>query len=151
MPQRDLSTADLAAVEPERREATDPTAAAESTDARTVNEDTGATTRATNGGPANHQPEPGAGDLESLIPEDQGVEYRRRWEEIQVRFVDEPRGSVEQADQLVANVIAQLADTFASERKSLEQQWGRGDEVSTEDLRVALQRYRSFFTRLLAA
>jgi hypothetical protein len=150
MPQRDLSTADLAAVEHDRRESTDPTAQTAAV-ARPMNQDERAGTTRSDGGPANHQPDPGDVPLDSLITQDEGIEYQRRWEEIQVRFVDEPRGSVEQADQLVANVIAQLADTFARERGSLEQQWDRGDEVSTEDLRVALQRYRSFFTRLLAA
>jgi hypothetical protein len=77
-------------------------------------------------------------------------EFQRRWEEIQVRFVDEPRGAVEDADALVATVMQRLADGFASERERLEAQWGRGEDISTEDLRVALQRYRSFFQRLLA-
>jgi len=63
--------------------------------------------------------------------------------------VDEPRRSVEQADALVAEVIKRLANSFAEERSKLEGQWGRGGDVSTEDLRVALRRYRSFFDRLL--
>ena len=73
------------------------------------------------------------------------------WETIQTGFVDEPRQTVEQADELVAEVMKRLAEGFAGERERLEQQWGRGEDVSTEDLRVALQRYRSFFQRLLAA
>jgi hypothetical protein len=77
-------------------------------------------------------------------------EFQSRWEEIQVRFVDEPRGAVEDADALVATVMQRLAEGFASEREHLEAQWGRGEDISTEDLRVALQRYRSFFQRLLA-
>jgi hypothetical protein len=77
-------------------------------------------------------------------------EFQARWEEIQVRFVDEPRGAVEDADALVATVMQRLAEGFASEREQLEAQWGRGEDISTEDLRVALQRYRSFFRRLLA-
>jgi hypothetical protein len=77
-------------------------------------------------------------------------EFQTRWEEIQVRFVDEPRGAVEDADALVATVMQRLAEGFASEREQLEAQWGRGEDISTEDLRVALQRYRSFFQRLLA-
>jgi hypothetical protein len=64
--------------------------------------------------------------------------------------VDEPRRTVEQADELVAQVMQRLAESFASERERLEGQWGRGEDVSTEDLRVALQRYRSFFQRLLS-
>jgi hypothetical protein len=66
-------------------------------------------------------------------------------------FVDEPRRAVEQADALVADLMQRLASVFSDERKSLEGQWDRGDDVSTEDLRVALQRYRSFFDRLLSA
>jgi hypothetical protein len=63
--------------------------------------------------------------------------------------VDEPRRSVEQADGLVAEVIKRLANSFADERAKLEGQWGRGDNVSTEDLRISLRRYRAFFDRLL--
>lgn len=63
--------------------------------------------------------------------------------------MDEPRRAVERADELVAEVIKRLADSFAQEHSRLEGQWGRGDHVSTEDLRVALQRYRAFFDRLL--
>jgi hypothetical protein len=77
--------------------------------------------------------------------------FRSRWNEIQVSFVDEPRAAVERADQLVAETMKQLAESFAAERNKLESQWGRGDQVSTEDLRQALQRYRSYFERLLAA
>ena len=77
-------------------------------------------------------------------------DFQTRWEAIQVRFVDEPRGAVEDADALVANVMQRLAEGFAQERERLEGQWGRGEDISTEDLRVALQRYRSFFQRLLA-
>jgi hypothetical protein len=76
--------------------------------------------------------------------------FQSRWEEIQVRFVDEPRGAVEDADALVATVMQRLAEGFAQERERLEAQWGRGEDISTEDLRVALQRYRSFFQRLLS-
>jgi hypothetical protein len=85
----------------------------------------------------------------TLFPESEGKEFRTRWTDIQTGFVDEPRRSVEQADALVAEVIKRLAETFAEERSKLEGQWGRGDDVSTEDLRVALRRYRSFFDRLL--
>jgi hypothetical protein len=75
--------------------------------------------------------------------------FRSRWTEIQTGFVDEPRHAVEEADGLVAEVVQRLVQTFADERTKLEQQWGKGDDVSTEDLRVSLQRYRSFFERLL--
>jgi len=65
--------------------------------------------------------------------------------------VDEPRRAVQQADSLVAEVMKRLAESFAKERGALESQWDRGDNVTTEDLRLALQRYRSFFDRLLKA
>ena len=86
-----------------------------------------------------------------LLETDEAKELRDKWEEIQAGFVDEPRSSVEQADGLVADLMQRLASSFADERSRLESQWGRGDEVSTEDLRVALTRYRSFFERLLSA
>jgi hypothetical protein len=92
-----------------------------------------------------------ADDTGPLLPERQGSEYMSRWEAIQVTFVDDPRHAVEEADALVATVMQQLADGFAHEREGLEGQWSRGEDVSTEDLRVALQRYRSFFRRLLSA
>jgi hypothetical protein len=85
----------------------------------------------------------------TLFPENEAKDFHRRWTEIQTAFVDEPRRAVEQADSLVAEVIKRLANSFAEERSKLEGQWGRGDNVSTEDLRVALQRYRAFFDRLL--
>ena len=76
--------------------------------------------------------------------------FRSRWHTIQTQFVDEPRRSVEQADELVAATMKRLAEVFASERQNLEREWDRGEDISTEDLRIALQRYRSFFERLLA-
>jgi hypothetical protein len=77
-------------------------------------------------------------------------DFRSRWEKIQIGFVDEPRKSVEQADELVASTIKRLAEMFANERQKLEAEWDKNDNVSTEDLRVALRRYRSFFDRLLS-
>lgn len=85
-----------------------------------------------------------------LFPGDELNTLRTRWKEVQTAFVDEPRKAVEQADQLVASAMKRLAEVFAGERAGLEKQWDRGDNVSTEDLRVALQRYRTFFDRLLA-
>jgi hypothetical protein len=90
-------------------------------------------------------------DDEPLLPESEGAELQTRWESIQTRFVDDPQSAVEEADALVASTMQQLADGFASAREDLEGQWSRGEDISTEDLRVALQRYRSFFRRLLAA
>jgi hypothetical protein len=92
-----------------------------------------------------------AAEVASLLPHDEEIDLRRRWEEIQTRFVDDPRQAVEDADVLVAGVMKSLADGFAQAREQLEGQWSRGEDVSTEDLRVALQRYRSFFQRLLSA
>jgi hypothetical protein len=86
-----------------------------------------------------------------LLADDATSDVRSRWEQIQASFVDEPRRAVEEADTLVAELMQRLADSFAQEREGLEGQWDRGDEVSTEDLRIALQRYRSFFDRLLSA
>jgi hypothetical protein len=86
-----------------------------------------------------------------LVSQEESGDFRRRWEEIQTRFVDEPQRAVEEADALIAACMQQLADGFARERERLEGQWSRGEDVSTEDLRVALQRYRSFFQRLLSA
>ena len=102
---------------------------------------------ATDGAPAAEPTETDA----PLLAEDQAGTYRRRWEEIQAAFVDEPRRAVEDADGLVAQVMQELAEGFARERERLESSWDRGDDVSTEDLRVGLQRYRSFFRRLLSA
>jgi hypothetical protein len=75
--------------------------------------------------------------------------FRARWNSIQTGFVDEPSRAVKEADELVAEVMKRLAEVFAQERSRLEEQWARQKEVSTEDLRVVLQRYRSFFDRLL--
>ena len=77
-------------------------------------------------------------------------DLRNRWNTVQTGFVDQPRRAVEQADELVASAMQRLAEVFAEERSKLEKQWDRGDNVSTEDLRVALQHYRSFFQRLLS-
>lgn len=86
-----------------------------------------------------------------LFSDNEVGDLRSRWSNVQAGFVDEPRRSVEEADQLVATVMQRLAEGFANERASLEKQWDSGDNVSTEDLRVALQRYRAFFGRLLSA
>jgi hypothetical protein len=91
------------------------------------------------------------GFRDPLLPKERTTGYRDRWEEIQSRFVDDPQSSVEQADTLVIEVVQELQTMFGSERSALEAQWQRGDDVQTEDLRVALQRYRAFFDRLLSA
>jgi hypothetical protein len=98
------------------------------------------------------EPRPGsaAADSTPLFPDDQLKDLQARWDDIQTGFVDEPRSAVEHADSLVASTMQQLAEAFAKERSRLEQQWDRGDNISTEDLRMAFQRYRSFFRRLLS-
>lgn len=119
----ELTTADLAAANARARRATEPI-----------------------------EPPPMPADADNaveLYSEDQLGDFRTRWDQIQAGFVDEPRGAVERADGLVADAISKLAEGFARTRAELEEQWKRGDQVSTEDLRQALKRYRSFFTRLL--
>jgi predicted phage tail protein len=86
----------------------------------------------------------------ALLPESEAEALHTRWDAVQSTFVDEPRKAVEEADKLVANAIERLAQGFSDERSKLEKQWSQGDEVSTEDLRIALQRYRAFFSRLLS-
>jgi len=88
--------------------------------------------------------------FEPLFDKGESEEFRSRWYAIQSGFVDEPRKAVQEADELVATVMKRLAEVFAGERERLERDWDQGDDVSTEDLRVALRRYRSFFDRLLA-
>jgi hypothetical protein len=85
-----------------------------------------------------------------LLASDFSNEMRTRWEGIQAGFVDEPRTAVQHADELVAQAIKKLAEGFASERSKLENEWSKGNDVSTEDLRLALRRYRAFFHRLLS-
>jgi len=87
----------------------------------------------------------------ALFADDEAQRFRSRWTDIQSEFVDEPKSSVERADQLVAETIQRLAEIFTGERSKLEHEWSHGnDGVSTEDLRLALRRYRSFFDRLLS-
>src|SRR5262245_41661044 len=85
-----------------------------------------------------------------LFADNDASGYRTRWNTIQTGFVDEPRKAVEEADTLVAEVMKRLAEGFSDERRRLETQWEHADQVSTEDLRLAMRRYRSFFERLLA-
>ena len=84
-----------------------------------------------------------------LFRDEESGQFRTRWTDIQGAFVDSPRSAVERADALVAETMKRMAEMFAEERRKLEAQWDRGDDVTTEDLRVALQRYRAFFDRLL--
>ncbi|MEV5430983.1 hypothetical protein [Streptomyces sp. NPDC052701] len=98
---------------------------------------------------------PGASDASGdeapqLLTEDEDRAFRDRWQEVQSKFVDDPREAVHEADSLVADVMQTLAATFAQHKKDLEGQWGQGEQVDTEELRGALRRYRSFFNRLLS-
>jgi len=86
---------------------------------------------------------------QELFGNDELQGFRSRWEEVQAGFVDEPRESVERADQLVSDLMTKLTTGFDQARSGLEEQWNKGEEASTEDLRVALTRYRAFFNRLL--
>jgi hypothetical protein len=113
--------------------------------------DTGAAVQAHDEPRAGGAPRSPADEDIELLPATDRDDFGREWEEIQTGFVDEPRQTVERADALVATVMQRLADGFASERDRLEQHWDRGEDISTEDLRIALQRYRSFFRRLLSA
>lgn len=87
---------------------------------------------------------------QSLFAEDELSVLRSRWDEVQAGFVDDPRECVQKADGLVSDVVDRLTTGFSEARSRLEEQWARGEEGSTEDLRIALKRYREFFQRLLA-
>jgi hypothetical protein len=89
-------------------------------------------------------------ELSPLFSNEEERDFRNRWKDIQTGFVDEPRQSVEQADELIAKLLQRLAESFSEQRSHLEQQWEKSDSASTEDLRLALRRYRSFFDRLLS-
>jgi hypothetical protein len=89
-------------------------------------------------------------ELSPLFSDEEERNFRNGWKDIQTGFVDEPRRSVEQADELIAKLLQRLAQSFSEQRSHLEQQWEKSDSASTEDLRLALRRYRSFFDRLLS-
>lgn len=147
-----LSTSDVAAtsvehpVEEEPRFERDEAAAAEET---AVGEPTAMRDETAAAEPAAERDE--SAEAAPLLAQADEADLRTRWEEIQTRFVDDPRQAVEDADALVAGVMKRMAEGFAQAREQLEGQWSRGEDVGTEDLRVALQRYRSFFQRLLSA
>ena len=89
--------------------------------------------------------------LAALFAADVARDFRSRWDAVQIGFVDDPGQAVRSADELVAQVMKSLAESFASERSRLEQQLGSTEgAASTENLRVALRQYRSFFQRLLS-
>ena len=88
-------------------------------------------------------------DDRELFDDSELQSFRSRWEQVQGQFVDEPRESVQKADDLVSDLVERLTSGFAETRSGLEEQWNKGEDASTEDLRVALTRYRAFFQRLL--
>ena len=137
-----LSTADMAAASEKRdlRQETEPEFRDESEKNRTAINKSGETDSA----------KPQDRDLVPLFSNEAVQDFRSRWTALQTGFVDEPRRAVQEADELVAEVIKQLAETFSDERAKLERQWDQGDKVSTEDLRLVLRRYRSFFDRFLS-
>ena len=89
-------------------------------------------------------------DLAPLFETESADKFRARWLAIQSRFVDDPKASVKEADELVADVIQGITASFADRRGVMEKNWNGGSDVSTEDLRQALKQYRSFFDRLLS-
>ncbi|QTR04750.1 hypothetical protein J7S33_08025 [Saccharothrix algeriensis] len=100
--------------------------------------------------PAEGQADVERGEGEALFTTDEAGGYRSEWRALQADFVDDPRDAVRRADELVAQVIQSLATTFAEHKRSLEGQWQEGGQADTEELRLALRRYRSFFDRLLS-
>lgn len=88
-------------------------------------------------------------DQNLLLDEDEAEDYRSDWLEIQTRFIDDPRDAVDNADELVSDLMDTITSNLAQQRDSLERQWGEGSEPSTEELRRSMMRYRSFFQRLL--
>ncbi len=103
-------------------------------------------------GEANARATPGSvRDVSSpaLLKQQDLERFRTRWSEVQSQFVDDPHIAVQQADALISEVIGQISQLFILEHRNLESQWKQDKDVSTEDLRIALQRYRSFFNRLL--
>ncbi len=144
--QRKLSTEDIAASTDRKP---DQTAPDRDRAAVAVAPDADAAARPEKGREPNRVP--GGTEVETpLFAAGEAQGLKTRWDAIQTGFVDEPRKAVEEADALVAEVMKKLAEVFAKERSELEKQWDRGDRISTEDLRVALRRYRSFFQRLLS-
>jgi hypothetical protein len=97
------------------------------------------------------QQQASADDAGTLLPADQNERFTSRWSDIQSSFVDRPQEAVKEADELVSDLMDRVTGGLSSERERLESQWAAGDDVSTEDLRVALTRYRAFFDRLLQA
>jgi len=88
--------------------------------------------------------------LEPLFSPDAARDFRASWDAVQIGFVDDPKQAVRQADQLVRQVLDDLGQTFSSERNAVDGGTDTANQASTENLRLALRRYRSFFQRLLS-
>ena len=88
--------------------------------------------------------------LAPLFTQEAAADFRTRWDLVQRSFVDNPQEAVQAGDELVAQVIESLTETFSGQRSQLESELNQTDRSSTENLRLALRRYRSFFERLLA-
>ena len=144
--ERTLSTADFAAAS-EAPQAREERGRVERGEERLTQVETSARS------PASRQAEvqqPAAEPLAELFPQDVAAGFRSRWDAVQIGFVDDPKQAVKQADELVAQVMKSLAESFSRQRSGIEGAADRHNEASTENLRVALQRYRSFFQRLLS-
>jgi hypothetical protein len=100
--------------------------------------------------PAAAEPSAEPSSEKALFADDELSSLQSRWADVQAVFVDDPRDCVQKADGLVSDVVQQITSSFSQARAKLEEQWARGEDASTEDLRVALTRYREFFQRLLA-
>lgn len=103
--------------------------------------------------PLGKQDSPSSSEEAQLAPlflPDVSKDFRAHWDAVQIGFVDDPKRAVREADELVAQVMKSLAETFSKERAELEGQVDQAEQASTENLRVALRRYRSFFQRLLS-
>jgi hypothetical protein len=118
--------------------------------AETAGEPTGTAALVDRGAPPAQTRSTADTERPALFPENELNDLRHRWQDVQTGFVDDPRVAVRKADELVATAMTRLAQVFADERARLEHEWDKGDDVSTEELRVALRRYRSFFDRLLS-
>jgi len=103
----------------------------------------------TNPDPAASDTGAGTGAREPLVPQQRSAAYTARWNDVKSDFVDEPKQAVAAADQLVSELLDELQELFRNQRHDIEQGLD-ADQTSTEDLRLALRRYRSFFDRLLS-
>ncbi|CAN5370229.1 hypothetical protein BH09ACT7_BH09ACT7_30500 [soil metagenome] len=139
-PARQVGEFDSAPVDPVNEQAEYPSTAAEPVQPEV------AQTATANPDTAN----PNTMSQDALFAESDLSELRARWNDVQATFVDDPKDCVQKADGLVSDAVEQLTTSFSHARSRLEEQWARGEEASTEDLRLALKRYREFFERLLA-